>query len=285
MIVDCHTHVWESPEQLGRAVLGGRPPREVGDAPQAVPAADPDEQMAHVGDVDKAIVLGFRSKYLKADVPNHVVADYVSRDPRRLIGFAGIDPTTDGAVDDLRIAHGELKLRGVTVSPANQNFHPADTDAMDLYAEAEKLGMPILFHPGGPMTEQSKLGHSRPHLIDEVARSFPDLPIVIAQLGQPWVEETIVLLAKHPRVYADISTLTARPWAAYNALVNVYEAGVIGKLLFGSDFPFGDAAECITRLYQLNLMVQGTNLPVIPREELRGIVERDALAALGLADA
>ena len=32
-------------------------------------------------------------------------------------------------------------------------------------------------------------------------------------------------------------------------------------------------------------MVSGTNLPAIPREQLRGIVERDALALLGLREA
>ena len=32
-----------------------------------------------------------------------------------------------------------------------------------------------------------------------------------------------------------------------------------------------------------NQLAQGTNLPVVPREMLRGIVERDALSLLGLA--
>ncbi|MEM8874510.1 MAG: amidohydrolase family protein [Planctomycetota bacterium] len=282
MIIDCHTHVWQSPEQLGRATLGGVPPR-TGKRQGNTPAADPDAHFQQTRQVDKAFVLGFKSKYLEADVPNRVVADYCGRDPQRLFGFAGIDPTQEAAVDELQLAHEELGLRGVTVSPANQDFHPADTRAMDLYAKAEKLGMPILFHPGGPMTEASKLSYSRPHLIDEVARNFPGLRIVIAQLGQPWIEEAILLLAKHRNVYADVSVLTSRPWLAYNALINTFQAGVMGKLLFGSDFPFADAQQCIQTLYSLNQMVQGTNLPVIPREELRGIVERDALELLNLA--
>ena len=282
MIVDCHTHVWERVDQLGRAAEGGLPPRLPGVRPKPVPAADPDEHYARLGDVDKTIVLGFQSRYLEADVPNDLVAGYVERDPKRLIGFAGIDPTAESAVDDLRVARHDLKLLGLTVSPAGQDFHPADTDAMDVYAEAEKLGMPILFHPGGPMAGRGKLAYGRPHLLDEVARSFPDLRIVVAQLGRPWVDEAVALLSKHPHVYADVSALVGRPWMAYNALVQVYEAGVIGKLLFGSDFPFHDPADAIGGLYSLNQMVQGTHMPVVPREELRGIIERDALALLGL---
>ena len=105
---------------------------------------------------------------------------------------------------------------------------------------------------------------------------------MIAQLGQPWVDETICLLGKHDNVYADVSGLLSRPWQAYNALVSAYQYGVIDKLLFGSDFPYRSAAECIEALYSINQIAQGTNLPLIPREALRGIVERDALSLLGL---
>jgi predicted TIM-barrel fold metal-dependent hydrolase len=299
MIVDCHTHIWESPDQLGRLGLTGvvpptRPKAARAGGPSAsgsvvarpgqrvLPAADPDHHWAETAAVDKSIVLGFKSRYLQADVPNRFVAEYVSRFPAKLIGFAGIDPTVDGAVDEVYAARHDLKLRGVTVSPANQDFYPADPRAMAVYAACEKLGMPVLFHPTGQFAEQSKLEFGRPYLLDEVARSFPNLRVIISQIGQPWLEETIVLLGKHDHVFADVSGLLGRPWQAYNALVSTYQAGVIDKLLFGSDFPYTGAAECIEALYSINQMAQGTNLPVVPREMLRGIVERDALSLLGL---
>ena len=65
--------------------------------------------------------------------------------------------------------------------------------------------------------------------------------------------------------------------------MSVYQGGVIDKLLFGSDFPYTNATECIEALYSINRIAQGTNLPVVPREALRGIVERDTLGLLGLA--
>ena len=48
----------------------------------------------------------------------------------------------------------------------------------------------------------------------------PGLRMVVAQLGQPWVDETIVMLGKHGNVFADVSGLLGRPWQAYNALVS-----------------------------------------------------------------
>src|SRR5581483_11188672 len=116
---------------------------------RSVPAADPDHHWAQTSMVDKSIVLGFKSKYLQAEIPNRYVAEYVNRFPQKLIGFAGIDPTEHSAIDELRAARSDLQLRGITLSPANQDFHPTDTRAMALYAEAEKLAMPILVHPVG----------------------------------------------------------------------------------------------------------------------------------------
>lgn len=291
MIVDCHTHIWQSPDQLGRLDMGT--PRPWRNAPRrapsastgwrGVPAADPDHHWAESRSVDKSIVLGFKSRYLQAEIPNSYVADYVGRFPQKLIGFAGIDPTERGAVKEVGVARKEMHLLGLTVSPANQDFHPTDSRAMDVYAEAERLGMPILFHPSGQFTLQSKLEFGRPYLLDEVARTFPNLRIVIAQLGQPWVEETICMLGKHEHVYADVSGMLSRGWQAYNALVLAHQHGVIDKLLFGSDFPYTSAPACIEGLYSINQIAQGTNLPVVPREALRGIVERDTLALLGLA--
>lgn len=292
MIVDCHTHIWQSPDQLGQVDLGEVPRGSRSRSPRvspagrtiwrSIPAADPDYHWAQAAAVDKSIVLGFKSRYLKAEIPNRFVADYCKRNPEKLIGFAGIDPTERTAVAELRIAQSELRLRGVTMSPATQDFHPSDSRAMRVYEEAERLGMPVLFHPGGQFTEHSKLEFARPYLLDEVARSFPKLRIVVSQLGHPWIDETIVLLGKHTNVFADVSGLLGRPWHAYNALVSTNQFGVIDKLLFGSDFPYTSATECIEALYSLNQIAQGTNLPVVPREALRGVVERDTIALLGL---
>src|SRR5947209_8550530 len=197
MIVDCHTHVWQSPDQLGQIDLGDVPKRGRGAAPRisptrtvwrSVPSGDAEHHWASAGMVDKSIVLGFKSRYLRAEIPNQYVADYVKRFPQKLIGFAGIDPTEVTAVSEVKAARTELHLRGITLSPANQDFHPTDSRAMRVYAEADKQGMPVLVHPGSQFNLHSKLEFSRPYLWDEVARTYPNLRIVIAQLGQPWVD-------------------------------------------------------------------------------------------------
>jgi predicted TIM-barrel fold metal-dependent hydrolase len=136
MIVDCHTQIWDTTEWLGRAVL----------AEEVEPLrADTAQHLAAVDPVDHAIVLGFKSKYLGAEIPNEFVARYVRQYAAKMIGFAGIDPTDDDFLDDLKLAHEELQLKGVTVSPAAQNFHPVSTPAMNLYDACVERKLPVVF--------------------------------------------------------------------------------------------------------------------------------------------
>jgi predicted TIM-barrel fold metal-dependent hydrolase len=283
MIVDCHTHTWESPEQLGRCVPSdnsltrGVPP---------LPDTDDADMSRHwlaAAPVNTTIVLGFTSKYLGAEISNDRVAAYVGQHPDRLIGFAGVDPSDPKAArEEMLRARGELSMRGLAIAPAAQDFHPSNSQAMVVYAEADEVDLPILFHTGVYISAATKLEYARPMLIDEVARELPDLKIVIAHMGYPWVGETVLMLAKHEHVYAEISWLLHEPWQAYQALLNAYQLGVTDKLLFGSGFPFASASHCIEELYSISHLVHGTNLPTIPREQLRGIVERDALSLLGI---
>lgn len=271
MIVDCHTQIWNSNDQLGRG------------AALVAPAVQADERhhLQAVDPVDKAIVLAFKSRYLDAEIPNGLVAEYVRRNSTKLVGFASVDPNDRDWLEELRIAQDELHLKGVMVSPEMQDFHPSDTRAMRLYSQCSQRGLPVLFeqnhrHPA------AKMEYAQPSLLDEVAHEFPDLHIVIARMGHPWVAQTVVLLGKHRNVYADVAGLLPQAWLSYTALLAAYEYGVLDKLLFGSDFPHRSPATCIEALYSINQFSHGSNLQPIPREHLRGIVERDALQLLGI---
>ncbi|MCH8804785.1 MAG: amidohydrolase family protein [Planctomycetes bacterium] len=272
MIVDCHTQIWDSATARGRADTA-----MVSEAVQA----DAMHHLEALVPVDHAFVLAFKSSYLEAEIPNRFVADYVRQNASKMVGFAGIDPTEVDWREELRIAQEELHLKGVTVSPALQNFHPCDTRAMRLYEQCASRKMPIIFEQNH-RSAAAKMEFSRPALLDEVAREFPDLPIVIAHMGHPWIAETVVLLGKHERVFANVAGLLRQTWTAYNALLTAYECDVMNKLLFGSGFPHRSPTACIESLYSINQIREGTSLAAIPREQLRGIVERDALALLGI---
>ncbi|MBN2448123.1 MAG: amidohydrolase family protein [Phycisphaerae bacterium] len=272
MIVDCHTKVWDSPAWLGGAAPADEVEPAQADAAHHLEAVDP---------VDHAIVHGLKSRYLGAEIPNDFVSKYVQRYSSKMIGFAGIDPTDPDCLTNVRIAQEDLNLKGVTIAPAIQGFHPADTHAMRVYEACVQRGLP-LFIEQYHRSPSAKMEFARPMLVDEIAREFPGLRIVLTHLGFPWVEETIAVLGKHKYVYADVAGILRRPWLAYNALLGAHEYGVMDKLLFGSDFPYRMPAAGIETLYSVNQVSHGTNLITIPREQLRGVVERDALTLLGI---
>jgi predicted TIM-barrel fold metal-dependent hydrolase len=285
MIIDCYTHVWDSPGQLGSVTkaLHRHSSRPFALRGAAELNAGTARHLAACEQVDATIVLGFRSDYLNAEIPNDMVAAYVRTRPEKLIGFAGIDPSNPvAAVEEMHRVRDQLGMKGVALSPAAQNLHPCHSKAQAVYDQAVADGMPVLFHPGIQISRECVLEYAQPVLLDEVAREHPTLKILIAHLGYPWVKETLVLLAKHDNVYSDISWLLHQPWEAYQALLSAYQYGVTDKLLFGSGFPFNSPAASIEALYGINHLCAGTNLPTIPREALRGIVERNALELLGI---
>ena len=144
--------------------------------------------------------------------------------------------------------------------------------------------LPILFFRQGlHYHAASHMEYARPMLLDEIAREFPSLTMVITSLGYPWVDETLALLGKHERLFGDIAGLARMPWLAYNALATAHQYDVMDKVLLASGFPVMTAAATIETVYRLHEVTQGTNLPTVPREALRLMVERDSLATLGIA--
>ena len=86
---------------------------------------------------------------------------------------------------------------------------------------------------------------------------------------------------KHPNVFADISPAFHRHWL-YRAMLTFQEFDVMDKLLFASDFPFSTPEKVIDVLRHINDPLEGTNLPRIEEEAIEALIQRDALALLGL---
>jgi predicted TIM-barrel fold metal-dependent hydrolase len=213
---------------------------------------------------------------------NDAVAAFVAAAPTRRIGFLSVHPEVAGAEEELERAHAELELKGIKLGPNYQVFDPLGPAALRIYAHAERLGLPILFHQGASPVREAPLRYAHPLLMDEIAIRFPELRVVLAHMGHPWQRETIVTIRKHPHLYADVSALFYRPWSFYEAMRAATEWGVLDKLLFGSDFPIATPAETAAGLLGVNAPIVGTGLPPVPLDAMEAIVERDPLPLLGL---
>jgi predicted TIM-barrel fold metal-dependent hydrolase len=259
MIIDCHTHV----------------------DPNAEDAAQTAHLMA-VEMVDACLVLACPGP--NRQEVNERLARYVNAHKEKMIGFALVEPTEDNVTDKtLRTVTEKMGLSGVVLYCAVYGFHPMHSRAVRFYEAAQEMGLPVFFHNADlDPSSQGALAYVQPYLLDEVARAFPKLKIVIGGMGVPFVDQSLAVLARHQNVYADLTIKPNKVWQTYNMVVAAHEYGVMEKLVFGSGFPSGNAADCIETLLGFNMLLADTNLPTVPRSSISNVVERNALDVLGI---
>nr|WP_243847111.1 amidohydrolase family protein [Thalassobacillus devorans] len=244
--------------------------------------ADYNDHQQNIQGFSGSIVLAFDAPATGIVVPNKYVADYCKQDPSKLFGFASIDPNKENAALLLEKAIQELGLKGLKLGPIYQNFYPEEKKHYTLYEKAAELNIPILWHQGTSFVPEGYLDASRPAMLDPIARTFPNLKMVIAHMGHPWVDECISVVRKNPNVYMDLSALFPRPWQFYNALVSAMEYGVTHKILFGSDYPFFTTDHTIQGLRDVNRLVEGTHMPKVTEDIIESILHRNTPELLGL---
>ncbi|MBN2270921.1 MAG: amidohydrolase family protein [Sedimentisphaerales bacterium] len=259
MIVDCHTHIDFSVNDV-----------------------DVSEHLAAAETVDVCFVLG-RGGGPSEEV-NENLAEYVEKHKAKMVGFAVVDPPNDKVgLANVRPIQEKLGLEGAVLYCSASGFHPTHSRAMRFYESAAELGMPVFFHNWEAVSSREAiLEYAQPYLLDEVARSFPELKMIVGGMGVPFMEQTFALVAKHANVYADLTVRPSSVWQVYNTVVAANERGVMAKLLFGSGFPLGRAQQCIETLLGFNKLLADTNLPTVPRDKIRTIVEGETLKVLGI---
>jgi uncharacterized protein len=218
----------------------------------------PDQLLEATAEAHRVIVFGIRAPFCGINADQELIARFVREHSDRLIGWCSVDPNDPDCVEQLDYYVNHLGFRGLKCSPIYQNWNPQDPAHLPLFRRA--------FVRPGP------LKYANPILLEDIALACPGLRIVIAHMGHPWEDECVVLIRKHPNLYANISALHYRPLRHYQAYMTAIEYGVEHKLIFGSDFPSATPAQVIAGQWKVNDVVHGTNLPRIPWEVIHNIL-------------
>ena len=279
MIIDVHTHNIQ-PEDFSDFSL-----RAMERAGLALKPFSFETYAAHMRTVDRSILFGVRAVASGWACPNDRTAEWVRRDPDRIIGFAAIDPMEDNHIEELERGVEDLGLRGVKLYPVLGRYSPADPLVFPLYAEAQRRDLPVLFHVGTASPAQ-RLAEAQPAAADRRGRpGVPGPQDRDRAHGAPLAARVRRGPTQASPTYTRTSPAEAgcAPTRAWQALVLMCEWGVTDKLLFGSDFPLWTPLEGMEGMRRLNRQVEGTNLPRVPEEVVEGIIHRDSLPLLGLA--
>ncbi|MHC4975093.1 MAG: amidohydrolase family protein [Planctomycetota bacterium] len=239
---------------------------------------DPREDLACV---QVAVVVGDTGGHMGEPDSIETVLGCVNEDPAHRIGFLGINPLQKDALDLVRKGI-DAGLKGVALSPADQAYRPTHDECLEVLAFCQSTTTPVLIANPRLFEPQSVLEFARPVLLDDVLRQMPALRLIIGDLGHGWIDESLTLIAKHDQVYAEISGVVLRPWSLYSTLMSASERGQLRKLFFGSGYPRETPERALERIYTINSVRSGSQLPTIPRESLRTFVERNSLACIGI---
>ncbi len=177
-----------------------------------------------------------------------LIRDY----PDRLHGLYGINPYSRMAgVRELELAVRELGFVGAHLHPYGFELPVDHRRYYPFYAKCAELAVPVVMQIGHS-AEAMPSETGRPILVDNIALDFPELRIVCAHTGWPWVEELIAVAWKHPNVFIGTTAHAPRYWKPEMVSFLNTKRGM-GKVLYGSDFPVLDWPGTLAQIGELGL--------------------------------
>ena len=170
---------------------------------------------------------------------NDDIAAIVARHPGRFLAFAGVNPFEGAkAVHELERCVLELGFKGCGEFGYMDIL---DERCLPIYEKCMELDVPLLIHFGFTLPT-APLKYGDPVPLDEVALRFPELKIIAAHCAFPWFWQLAVVVARRPNVYVDVSALGMVPDVARLQAILTSLNLEVGRVLFGTDFPFGSPA-------------------------------------------
>jgi predicted TIM-barrel fold metal-dependent hydrolase len=176
--------------------------------------------------VDRAVILPF----VEGTIDNGVVVREAKLYPDRLIPFCCVNPW-DGprALEELRHCVQDLGCVGLKLHPTLHGYRLGDHGLMDpILAAARDLHIVVASHGASDL-------YNTPYDFSEMARTFPDVPLLMVHMGAFWLTDLAIDLAgKHPNLYLDTSRVPV-----YEVADAIRRIGP-EKVIWGTDSPFVD---------------------------------------------
>jgi uncharacterized protein len=194
-----------------------------------------DEYMAEEG-VDIAILF---AEYSPKSTGIQTVEDMLpilDHNPERFRLMANLNPHLHyPLVQELKrqISFGAV---GLKLHPVHGSFAPNDRMLYPAYAFCEAENFPVVFHCGTSVFPGATNRYADPALIEDVARDFPGLTIVLAHGGRGWWYDAAAFMTMmRPKVWMEVSGLPPKKLPDYYK--NFDFERLAQRMIFGTDWP------------------------------------------------
>lgn len=274
MIIDAHTHI-------GKKTI-------IASAADLVRSMDKAR-------IDKSLVFAGRIN----EQSTKILLDDIDPFKDRLVGIGSVSPLSiTGPNDPEYKAYYELDallkadvIKGLKFYIGYEHYYPQDQVIRPFLELLVKYNKPAIFHSGDCFcgVEGSKLKYAHPLNFDDLAVDMPELKIIIAHMGYPWVRDAAEVCYKNKNVYADLSgfvygKFTSKDFFNYRDEVEEFIkiAGGTQKLIFGTDWPISDQRSYVDTIRGGLFSAGLVNFIYIPREELNEIMGLRAAKLFGI---
>lgn len=248
MIVDCHAHIGipmtgtRQPLRYGKVLNKGRVEQWL--PPSFDPTGSPPEVL--LGHMDQAGV--DRAFLVQAQAygdQNALVLDSIRRWPDRFYGFAYLGPLDRPEAPDrlerlIEAGMSGLKVIAMATREQQPDFRFDGEREWRVWERLDRLKCPLVIDAMFAPAEDTEA-------IRKMVEEFGNLRILICHLGGPGQEgwQDRAMLAKHPRIWVDLSSIPGRPdpkeeYPYLNAQEMVRWAVTtfgVEKIMWGTDYP------------------------------------------------
>jgi predicted TIM-barrel fold metal-dependent hydrolase len=189
------------------------------------------------------VALDLRATINTVPCDNDYVAGMRDRHNCIIQAWGAVEPAMGQvAIDEAKHAIRDLNMLGFHFHPIMQHFSVDDQRYYPLWEEINALKVPVMIDVGMtgmgaglPGGFGAKTRHAHPSSIDTLAADFPDLTIIMAHPGYPWIDETTVCALHKGNVFWEMSGWA--PKYLPEALKRDIRGRLKHKVMFGSDYP------------------------------------------------
>jgi len=194
---------------------------------------------------------------------------------REFIPLISVHPEMSADLVGLLKQYIKKGAKGVKMHTGIQLFEPNDSKLEPLYEFCGRKKIPITFHCGETsevhMNDLADISHIYP-----VLESYLDVPFILTHMAEGTLVDVYRIAEGYPNVYFDTSiTVTGEHcikrihddyWQDDDNVAKTFRDIGCDRIVFGSDYPFGNPGSDIQRIMSLDLsmdekrMILGGNM-------------------------
>lgn len=212
------------------------------------------DEMREAG-IGRGVVMPRATASAQENVSNECVHELAKAYPEIFVPFGGIDVSGGiaRALEELD-ACVRMGFRGIAMEPGY--FSPprkADHATLyPVYAQCEKLGLPVVLTLS--LYQGPTISYCEPATVQQVARDFPALQIVVAHACYPWIPQIFSVAAVCGNVWLLPDLYLLNPMTPGNEMYrNALRWLDCERVLFGSAYPCYDMRQAVEDMERFDL--------------------------------